>query len=387
MFRDLTNLQFLKYVVYFLLIPIGYLHPVLNWVVILSGPILLYKVPNVKLAKNQKNYLFGLLLFLIIILATGVFSIDPQYPVKNSLNVLSILVSSYFVCLRLQTRYDLVLFFKAVFAATLIYTFLLYIFVFDGVTMNFADSETFGKNTSSLIIFVGLISSLLTSLLSKRNRILDVVNIFFYITIFLTGSVKIIIVSSIILLFFFFFKEGIKIQRIIGATIGMILFLFLAERYVQSAGLEKEQSFLRITSRLTVLFGGESEVSYIDADYMTARRSYLIKQGLDIFYKDPVFGIGIENTRHYLGTYTHNNFVEILAGTGIVGFSVYMYTFFIILVACFKVPDNKIRLILLISFICIIMISNAQRVYDNRYLMIFLVSYISIFKIMSHEKK
>lgn len=386
MFKLLKNIQFLRYVIFFLLIPGGYLNPTLNWVVILFGPLLVYSHPR-KLEKNQNNYLLSLFLFIIIVLLTGIFSVDPQYPLKISLNIFSILLSSYFVSLRLKNRTELLLFLKAVFSATLIYVFILYFVAFDGVTFNFIESETFGKNSSSVIIFVGLTSLLALSLMTNRSKSTTLFSLFFFISIFLTGSIKVILVSAILLFYYFFFKDGFKIKKILFALIIFTLFLFAAEWYINLAGLSSEQSFLRITSRLSVLFGGQSEIGYIDSDYMTGFRLYLIEEGLNLFYQNPWKGIGLENTRLFLGTYTHNNFVEILAGTGIIGFLIYTTGLYIIVKSVFRIPIYNIKAVLLISVFCFILIANAQRIYDNRFLMVFLVSYLPIHKLLINEKK
>ena len=386
MFILLKNIQFFRYVIFFLLIPVGYLNPALNWAVILIGPYLIYSTPH-KLSKNQNNYLLCLFLFIIIVLLTGVFSIDPQYPLKIALNILSILLSSYFVLLRLKNKSELLIFFKAVFSATLIYVIILYWVVFDGVTFNFGESETFGKNSSSLIIFVGLVSLLTLSLLTRKSKTITFLSLLFFISIFFTGSIKVVVVSALMLVYYFFFKEGIKIKKILSASVTLILFLFAAEWYIKAAGLSDEQSFLRITSRLSVLFGGQSEIGYIDSDYMTGYRLYLINEGLNLFYQNPISGIGLENTRHFIGTYTHNNFVEILAGTGIFGFLIYIISLYIIIKSVFKIPVYNIKAFLLFSLFCFILIANAQRIYDNRFLMVFLVSYLPLSKILIDEKK
>lgn len=386
MFKLLKNIQFLRYVIFFLLIPVGYLNPTLNWVVILFGPLLVYSHPH-KLAKNQNNYLLSLFLFIIIVLLTGIFSVDPQYPLKIALNIFSILLSSYFVSLRLKNKSELLLFFKAVFSATLIYVFILYFVAFDGVTFNFGESETFGKNSSSLIILVGLTSLLALSLMTNRSKSTTLFSLFFFISIFFTGSIKVIIVSAVLLFYYFFFKDGFKIKKILFALIILTLFLFVADWYINFAGLSNELSFLRIISRLSVLFGGQSEIGYIDSDYMTGFRLYLIEEGLNLFYQNPWKGVGLENTRHFLGTYTHNNFVEILAGTGIIGFLIYTIGLYIIIKSVFKIPVFNIKAVLLISVFCFILIANAQRIYDNRYLMIFLVSYLPLYKILANEER
>lgn len=69
------------------------------------------------------------------------------------------------------------------------------------------------------------------------------------------------------------------------------------------------------------------------ADSSALLRLKYIQIGLDAFEKSPVIGYGIDNYRfinwettgHF--TYSHNNFVELLVGFGLVGFTVYYFYF------------------------------------------------------------
>ena len=376
----------LRYVLYFLLIPIGYLNPILNWLVIIIGPFLLFKSSYNPIFKEQKKYLLNLSLFLIVVVFTGFISEDPQYPIKNALNILSIILASYFITIRLQSKRELISFINGVFLASLIYTLLLYLVAFNGFTFDFLDSDTFGKNSSALILFIGLVALMLKMKLTKSSFFLKIIVFVFYLSIFFTGSIKIILVSLILLFIFIFFKYGFKIKPILLGLIGLFIFIFIVDFITTKNSYFDNYAVMRITSRISVLFGGESDIAYIDSDYMTEVRTNLINEGIELFYRNPILGIGLENSRLYLGTYTHNNFVEILAGTGIIGFYFFMNALFIVVKAILGVKKNQIKIILLASFMCFILIANAQRIYDNRYLLVFLVSFISIQKILNNEK-
>lgn len=81
-----------------------------------------------------------------------------------------------------------------------------------------------------------------------------------------------------------------------------------------------------------------SDLTFIDRLEMTlrggetAKRSALIYDGLDVWWRQPVFGHGIDQYR-YTGrftTYSHNNYVELLADFGVVGLVLY-YLIFLVL--------------------------------------------------------
>ena len=90
-------------------------------------------------------------------------------------------------------------------------------------------------------------------------------------------------------------------------------------------------------------------------------RTDLIKEGLLLFSQRPFLGYGINNFRYYYGqktglrTYTHNNFLELLVGVGLLGFfiyySIYIYSFYLLVKNYFQTRQN-IFLFLNIVLIC-----------------------------------
>ena len=72
-------------------------------------------------------------------------------------------------------------------------------------------------------------------------------------------------------------------------------------------------------------------------DSSTQTRQRFIQLGIEQFWKKPFLGIGIDSSGEMLAqqgehrTYLHNNFVELLACGGIVGFSIY-YSIYVYLI-------------------------------------------------------
>ena len=69
-----------------------------------------------------------------------------------------------------------------------------------------------------------------------------------------------------------------------------------------------------------------------DVDKSLLSRSNFIKVGISIFKDHPLLGVGIDNARlfNYRNVYLHNNFVEMLADGGLIGFGIY-YSMYIYL--------------------------------------------------------
>ena len=59
------------------------------------------------------------------------------------------------------------------------------------------------------------------------------------------------------------------------------------------------------------------------------RRITYIRRGLSQFLKSPFWGNGMNYSEFMFGTYSHNNYVEMLLNFGIIGFCIHYYSHFI----------------------------------------------------------
>ena len=89
----------------------------------------------------------------------------------------------------------------------------------------------------------------------------------------------------------------------------------------------------RFISMFNGLLGGDSDIS--------GRIRYL-NIGLEVFRRNPIIGVGADNARLYnysltgYDVYLHNNFIELLANLGIIGFLLYYSVFVFVLYNLFK---------------------------------------------------
>lgn len=198
---------------------------------------------------------------------------------------------------------------------------------------------------------------------------------------------------SIVITIYFWFNSGFSLSRLFAipsfllllacgskrAIISLVacLLLLLSLRFLSTADKKiKKRIFLfgilfilvALVLLQTPLFSGLSErMRYFissftgsgDVDHSTEIRKQLVGFGFVIFKNSPIFGIGIGNPhilvnqRYGEDFYLHNNFVELLAGGGIVGFAIYYSMFAFVLIAIFKYggihyPRNRIILALLL---------------------------------------
>lgn len=116
-------------------------------------------------------------------------------------------------------------------------------------------------------------------------------------------------------------------------------------------------------------------------------RSSLIKRGFSIWMNNFLFGAGTAASDHYFGTYAHNNVVEILMNSGIIGFmlfyGVYPMTIYkYIKKAKLYRENNKLSILLFAVFVGICVASVGLVYYYERYYMVLMTVIISATKLL-----
>jgi len=125
--------------------------------------------------------------------------------------------------------------------------------------------------------------------------------------------------------------------------------------------------FSGLSERVNNLIGFISKNSTSDTSLL-ARRG-LIEIGFDLFKSRPFVGVGIDNARLYTESfygaqaYLHNNYMEMLAGGGIIGFLIYysMYFYLIVKLFKYKIKENESRWFCLL-FLIILMVMHFAHV-------------------------
>lgn len=181
-------------------------------------------------------------------------------------------------------------------------------------------------NAFYITIFIGIIFSriMFKKEYKKTNMIFLCIAI---IALFLTGKRGMLIFSmlSMILIFMYIlYKDNKNILKyilifgIIG-TIGTITVINVPEAKV-------------IFEKMQLLEENEEILN---------GRDELWIQSLEIFKKHPIMGIGMGSVKNLIGDYSHNVYIQMLAETGIIGFSIYVIAIIFSLYVAIK-KANKI---------------------------------------------
>lgn len=168
-----------------------------------------------------------------------------------------------------------------------------------------------------------------------------------------TGSRKVIVLITFGIILLFVLKREKKInivssaKKIIAFIIICFAFILIAKMPIFSTVFDRFQ--MSINS-----FTGQGKV-----DNSTRLRKAFIKAGINQFLKTPILGVGIGNSGYITEkatgwfTYLHNNYVELLATTGIIGFGLYYSIYFFVISKCLKMlnTNNKYIKVVLIIFL------------------------------------
>lgn len=195
----------------------------------------------------------------------------------------------------------------------------------------------------------------------------------------LTGSKKALILIVMGLSTIFVLKGDMKkaifsrIGYILLGIVGLLLLFWL---------IKQVDAFWYIGQRIEEMFQTLIGNEVSDTDHT---RLYMIENSLEYFKNKPIFGNGVAYSYSLFGTYSHNNYAEILMNTGIVGFAVYYSSYIISIkrILCKNLNSDKLWSIILIITVSICVLEFGLVDYYERYFQILLAIvsvYLSFYK-------
>lgn len=192
----------------------------------------------------------------------------------------------------------------------------------EGVVQGWGWNERFSgmmQNPNSLAIF--LLFSIYISFYYLNERkvkglllAVHVSNVFLsFYTIFLTQSRKGVIFAIMLVALSFLMKFTLKKAITLMSFVVLAVSISLLIPAVREA---ITASFSRVNRITDTISGDEVENSSL-------HRIYFAVEGWEAFKKKPILGYGVNSFRYYYGLYSHNNFIELLFGLGLIGFLTY----------------------------------------------------------------
>ena len=252
--------------------------------------------------------------------------------------------------------------------------------------------EVMNQNTIGMMCSFSILINIYNILNEHRIKWYSVLSIGALLCLLAAGSKKSIIIlfGGIFLLLFLKKAPDTDALKRIGKML-LIILLVLAFIYA----MLNLPAFSTLKTRLTYTINYLTDDG--ETDYSTQARATLMRIGMDLFESHPVLGIGMDNARLHgnlsptdKNYYLHNNFIELLADGGIIGFILYysMYAYLVFQYLIHRRLDDYEYVICFTLLIIRILLDYALVSYYSRYTYLFLVAFYSkIIRIKQEEKK
>jgi|SRR5699024_2545542 len=337
--EDKLKIKYNKWILFFFFVvisipPLQHIR-MLYWLSILMiACSLLFHIISSKL--KITNYVVWLLLFNMFILLSGVWSIEKKFFIKDFKLMLVISIVFIYISLIIQNKNNIYTLLKLFIYSKVIMA----IYIFFNIEITSLGNvrigaENLGEEWNANTIGMNMaISSFMVTVLLKDEKVKS--RKYFYFLCVLLFCVVTLLSGSRKALFILIFSIGLysiitsKRYKAAKATImfltGMIL-LYL----VMNVSFLYDVLGSRIDT-LLAKFSGSGSV-----DKSTAERFLMVELGMDFFKDNPLFGYGANNFRELFGNitgryvYSHNNYVELLVGIGLIGTLIYYFGYLYIL--------------------------------------------------------
>jgi O-antigen ligase len=171
----------------------------------------------------------------------------------------------------------------------------------------------------------------------------------------------------------FYFRQSMRILRRNAAAL-LVLVAILAYLVISNENLLEriEAGAARIELGLQVLQARESMPGYSGFEM----REYWLRQGLQGWSRNPLFGYGVEAFRAHFGITSHSTPVDLLYNTGIIGFLLFYGMFASLLwrmMRAHAAADRTVHALILGGVVCSVFISMSGTVFYQTF-MAFLIA-------------
>ncbi len=239
----------------------------------------------------------------------------------------------------------------------------------------------YGNNSAALVLAYAAICTFYLFLRNHQKK-----NIFFTVLFvafsLLCGSKKALIISilGVGCLMIANSKNAFQMVKKVLVVVAISSLLFYMVMNIKSLynvlGNRIEQMLLALSGKT----GG---------DMSTLDRMLFAKNAAQVFFQHPIIGVGLDNYRfnNYMNYYAHNNYLEIAADLGMIGFILYYWFPFHLLFESLKKIKNKQMLIVIILLAVILIMDVANVSYETDSVQLYISVVYAIFIQLSSRSK
>jgi O-antigen ligase len=348
-------------------------------IIINSGFILFYFIWS--MWKNKKYFFNNIILVYSIFTLFAFLSVSWSTNVDISLHLFVRLVSILGSMITLYSAVKTLNLYNYAFGSFFFTSFVNFIlFLADPFFSLFEIYESgrfVGTMENSNALAIAMIYSVFLSIIylieikTLRWNIAININIFVSLYIILvTLSRKGFLAGSFLFLLYITSLTSSK-YRTVAAVISVLIIFYLA--FFSDIFLNVEDAYVKMGDR----FEGLTSLDYFesrDYDASVEERVYFVESGWKMFLEKPVIGWGINTFLIFHdGKYAHNNYIELLVGTGIAGMTLFYIIYLIVLLDIFKFLSGRVRLYFLALFLFILIMDFSLVSYYSRLYFMFVV--------------
>lgn len=258
-------------------------------------------------------------------------------------------------------------------------------FSFWGQQTRFTNDSLFGKNETAIVLSYASLFLFWLYLKKGDNREKrNIIVTFGLICVFMLVSVLMGTKSGIII-----FAIGFSIIligrsnnaiKLLSRLLFIIVMIYVGYLAIMTVPVLYNSVGYRIELMITGFMGGSTDAS-------TSMRMNFAIYAFNIFLRNPILGIGLDGFRYvniFEPTYAHNNYVELLADLGFVGFSIYYFRFIGYFKSCLQMLKQNILPLALLVILLFIDFTGVTYSLENSYI---IISIIIAFIYQSDQKE
>lgn len=283
--------------------------------------------------RNRFNICLNLGYFHLFILCFSVFCFcsalwgnNSSLAIEKGITIFELLICmSMLYAVYTNLKSDDILLRIIAYGGSLVSLYCFSFFGFSGI-MSFINSGIRMENTIANANDIGMIASISSIILLyyffniERKIIYPLLAVVNFLVVAACGSRKALILICLGIIFLFLSR--VRTKNILKKIFGIIIVVFIGMLVIKVVlSLSIFDSINERMEGLVAFITGNGSV-----DSSTLKRYKLVEEGIAAFMSHPILGVGIGNARYYCSmgyTYLHNNYVELLACGGIVGFIIY----------------------------------------------------------------
>lgn len=288
---------------------------------------LLYKLSSKEASLAIPVPAIILIVFLFYALLTGLFVASDKGYLLNSLFTFShkIILMIYIINISMIENSNK-FFIKTWVLYSIVYAITMLFWGYENIGGRLLLSINSNPNTDALMLLMGVFCCFALLKYNKLNQMLlslGLIAIFSY-TILLTGSRKTVLALLFLIVFWIlivlkkYWQNYSLKKKIVLSSVVTMIYVPLIIKYLPTI---KETSFFN-------RFQGELTVAADPA------RSMMYSEAMDLLAKNPLIGVGFDHFRFYsiFNTYSHSTYAELLSTTGLIGTTIYLLSYLIIII-------------------------------------------------------